>query len=100
MKKKEICCIGAGYVGGPSMAVIAFKCPNIKVTIVDSNNDRIDAWNGPLNNLPIYEPGLKEIIEEVRGKNLFFSNQIENTIKNSGKSPKIQNTQGKIPFST
>ena len=72
MKKKEICCIGAGYVGGPSMAVIAFKCPNIKVTIVDSNNDRIDAWNGPLNNLPIYEPGLKEIIEEVRGKNLFF----------------------------
>ena len=83
MKKKEICCIGAGYVGGPSMAVIAFKCPNIKVTIVDSNNDRIDAWNGPLNNLPIYEPGLKEIIEEVRGKNLFFSNEIENTIKNS-----------------
>ena len=80
---KEICCIGAGYVGGPTMAVIAFKCPNYKITIVDSNTQRIKAWNGPLNSLPIYEPGLKEIISKVRGQNLFFSNKVEDAIKKS-----------------
>jgi len=58
---KNICCIGAGYVGGPTMAVIAEKCPDIKVTLVDSNPEKISAWNGSLDALPIYEPGLKEI---------------------------------------
>ncbi len=80
---KSICCIGAGYVGGPTMAVIAEKCPDIKITLVDSNPEKIAAWNGALNKLPVYEPGLKEIIEKVRGKNLFFSNQIEKNIDNS-----------------
>ena len=80
---KNICCIGAGYVGGPTMAVIAEKCPNINVTLVDSNPEKIAAWNGCLDNLPVYEPGLKKIIKKVRGKNLFFSNEIEKTIDNS-----------------
>lgn len=83
VKNKEICCIGAGYVGGPSMAVIAKKCSNHKITIVDSNKERIDSWNGPLDHLPIYEPGLKEIISEVRGRNLFFSHDVDKAIKNS-----------------
>ena len=80
MKIKNICCIGAGYVGGPTMAVIAYNCPEYKITIVDSNKSRIDQWNGPVENLPIYEPGLKEIISTVRNKNLFFSNDIEKSI--------------------
>ena len=72
MKVKNICCIGAGYVGGPTMAVIALKCPEIKVNIVDINEQRIKAWNDEnLNNLPIYEPGLSEIISKTRGRNLF-----------------------------
>ena len=77
---KNICCIGAGYVGGPTMAMIALKCPDIKVTVADHNSERIDAWNGSLENLPIYEPGLSDIVEEVRGKNLFFSNDVETSI--------------------
>ena len=80
---KNICCIGAGYVGGPTMAVIAEKCPSINVTLVDSNHDKISAWNGDLNNLPVYEPGLKKIIKKVRGKNLFFSNEIDKNINKS-----------------
>ncbi len=80
MKIKKICCIGAGYVGGPTMAVIAYKCPEIKITVVDIDNNKINAWNGPLNNLPIYEPGLEKIIKKVRGKNLFFSNDIDTAI--------------------
>ena len=80
---KNICCIGAGYVGGPTMAVIAEKCPDIKVTLVDSNPDKIDAWNGSLDSLPVYEPGLKEIVKKVRGKNLFFSNDIDKHIDES-----------------
>ena len=76
MKVKNICCIGAGYVGGPTMAVIALKCPTIKVTVVDMNQERIDAWNGPLDSLPIYEPGLDEVVGQVRGRNLFFSTDI------------------------
>ena len=80
MQIKNICCIGAGYVGGPTMAMIALKCPDIKVTVVDHNSERIDAWNGSLENLPIYEPGLSDIVEEVRGKNLFFSNDINASI--------------------
>jgi len=80
---KNICCIGAGYVGGPTMAVIAEKCPDIKITLVDSNPDKIAAWNGSLDKLPVYEPGLKEIVQKVRGKNLFFSNEIDKNIDES-----------------
>ena len=83
MNKKELCCIGAGYVGGPTMAVIASKCSNLKITVVDSNKGRINAWNGPLDKLPIYEPGLKKIINNVRGENLFFSHEVEKAVKNS-----------------
>ncbi|MEP1488967.1 MAG: UDP-glucose 6-dehydrogenase [Algibacter sp.] len=78
---KNICCIGAGYVGGPTMAVIAKQCPNIKVTIVDINEARIDAWNSKnFNNLPVFEPGLADIVEEVRGRNLFFSTDVDKAI--------------------
>ena len=80
---KEICCIGAGYVGGPTMAVIAFKCPEYKVTVVDINKERIKAWNGDIDKLPIYEPGLKEIVKKTRNNNLFFSNEIDNAIDSS-----------------
>jgi UDPglucose 6-dehydrogenase len=84
MKITKICCIGAGYVGGPTMAVIAKKNPNIKVTIVDVNQDRIDAWNeSDVSKLPIYEPGLAEIVTETRDKNLFFSTDINKAIDES-----------------
>lgn len=84
MKITKICCIGAGYVGGPTMSVIAKKNPDIQVTIVDINAERIAAWNDPdLSNLPIYEPGLAEIIEETRNKNLFFSTNINKSIAES-----------------
>ena len=72
MQIKNICCIGAGYVGGPTMSHIALKCPHLKVTVVDSNSKKIKAWNGPLQELPVYEPGLSKIIENTRDKNLFF----------------------------
>ncbi|NHN26142.1 UDP-glucose 6-dehydrogenase [Flavobacterium jejuense] len=79
---KNICCIGAGYVGGPTMAVIAKKCPHIKVTVVDLNQDRIDAWNNEdLKKLPIYEPGLDEVVQEARGRNLFFSTEVDKAIE-------------------
>ena len=79
----KITCIGAGYVGGPTMAVIAEKCPDIEVTIVDINPQRIAAWNDEnLDNLPIYEPGLKEIIAKTRGRNLFFTTDVESAIRN------------------
>ena len=84
MKIKNICCIGAGYVGGPTMSIIAQKNPHIKVTVVDINQERIKLWNSKdLNNLPIYEPGLDKVVNEARGRNLFFSSDIENNIKNS-----------------
>ena len=85
MKKiTKICCIGAGYVGGPTMSIIAHKCPEIKVTVVDINKERIASWNDPnLDNLPIYEPGLKEIVEASRGKNLFFSTDVDKAIDES-----------------
>ncbi|MDA9160737.1 nucleotide sugar dehydrogenase [Flavobacteriaceae bacterium] len=83
MEIKNICCIGAGYVGGPTMAVIALKCPHLNITIVDNNTEKIKSWNGPLENLPVYEPGLAEIIKEVRGKNLNFSNDIKSSIEKS-----------------
>ena len=84
MKIKTICCIGAGYVGGPTMAVIALKCPHIKVNVVDVNQERINAWNDEnLDNLPVYEPGLADVVKEARGRNLFFSSDIENAINES-----------------
>ena len=83
MQIKNICCIGAGYVGGPTMAVIALKCPQIKVTVVDANKEKIKLWNGPLKSLPVYEPGLMEVVKETRGRNLFFSEDIAGNIENS-----------------
>lgn len=84
MKINNICCIGAGYVGGPTMAVIAKKCPYVKVTVVDLNQQRVEAWNSDdLDYLPIYEPGLKEVVKESRGRNLFFSNDVEKAIDES-----------------
>jgi UDPglucose 6-dehydrogenase len=83
MKIKNICCIGAGYVGGPTMAVIALKCPHINVTVVDANLEKIIAWNGPLDKLPVYEPGLAEVVEKVRNKNLYFSENIKSSIDNA-----------------
>ena len=81
MNIKKICCIGAGYVGGPTMAVIAKKCPQIKVTVVDVNQTRIAAWNDDdSDNLPIFEPGLADIVKETRGKNIFFSTDIDKAI--------------------
>jgi len=78
---KNICCIGAGYVGGPTMAIFAKYCPDIVINVVDLNKDRIKKWNSTkLDNLPIFEPGLEKIISENRGKNLFFSNKVEEKI--------------------
>ena len=71
---KNVCCIGAGYVGGSTMAVIAKKNPQIRVTVVDINEKRIADWNSEnLDDLPVYEPGLVEVVAEARGRNLFFS---------------------------
>ena len=67
----KICCIGAGYVGGPTCSVIAHKCPGIQVTVVDKSEQRVRQWNS--DSLPIYEPGLAEIVMGCRGKNLHFS---------------------------
>ncbi len=81
---KKICCIGAGYVGGPTMAVFAYNCPHIQINVVDINEDRIKSWNNPdLSLLPIYEPGLAAIIKKCRGKNLHFSTDIKKHIQNS-----------------
>lgn len=81
MKITNICCIGAGYVGGPTMAIIAQKCPDIKVTVVDLNEDRIAKWNDKdVNNIPIYEPGLSAVVAEARGRNLFFSTEVDQAI--------------------
>lgn len=81
-KIKKICCIGAGYVGGPTMSVIAKKCPNIQVTVVDLNEARIAAWNDEdVNNIPVYEPGLSEVVAEARGRNLFFSTDVDAAIE-------------------
>ena len=78
---RKICCIGAGYVGGPTMAVIADRCPAIQITVVDLNEVRIAAWNNPnLSKLPIYEPGLDQVVSRTRGKNLHFSSSVEEAI--------------------
>ncbi len=82
MKITNICCIGAGYVGGPTMAVLAQKCPHINVTIADLNQEKIDAWNSDnLEDLPVYEPGLPEVVAETRNKNLFFTTDTEKAIQ-------------------
>ncbi len=81
MNIKNICCIGAGYVGGPTMTVIAQKCPHIKVTVVDINESRIAAWNSSdLSKLPVFEPGLAEVVKEARNRNLFFSTDVDKAI--------------------
>jgi UDPglucose 6-dehydrogenase len=78
---RSICCIGAGYVGGPTMAVIADRCPDVQVTVVDLNAERIAAWNDPdLAQLPVYEPGLDAVVGRARGRNLYFSTAVEQTI--------------------
>ena len=77
--EKRILCIGAGYVGGPTMAVIAAKCPQYLVTVVDINEEKIKAWQS--DELPIYEPGLLDVVKKARGRNLFFSTEIEENIK-------------------
>ena len=77
----KICCIGAGYVGGPTMAMIAKQCPDIEVNVVDINESRIAAWNS--DSLPIYEPGLDEVVKEARGRNLFFTTDVAEKIKSS-----------------
>ena len=75
----KICCIGAGYVGGPTMAMIAHKCADHTVTVVDLNQARIDAWNS--DELPIYEPGLDDVVKAARGTNLFFSTDVDTAIR-------------------
>ena len=81
MTINKICCMGAGYVGGPTMAVIADHCPNIQVTVVDLNQQRIDAWNdSDLSRLPVYEPGLDCVVERARGRNLHFSTDVDSAI--------------------
>jgi UDPglucose 6-dehydrogenase len=78
---RSICCIGAGYVGGPTMAVIADRCPGIQVTVVDFNAERIAAWNDPdLSQLPVYEPGLDAVVGRARGRKLHFSTAVEAAI--------------------
>ena len=74
----NILCIGAGYVGGPTMAMIAKNCPEHSVTVVDINQERIERWNS--NDLPIFEPGLLEVVQQTRGKNLFFHTDIAGAI--------------------
>ena len=76
--EKNILCIGAGYVGGPTMAMIAYKCPQYKVTVVDINPEKIAQWKSA--DLPIYEPGLDEVVVAARDRNLFFSTEIESSI--------------------
>jgi UDPglucose 6-dehydrogenase len=77
----KICCIGAGYVGGPTMAMIAAKCSDIRVTVVDLNQARIDAWNS--DELPVYEPGLDEVVRSCRDKNLFFTTEVDKNIQDA-----------------
>ncbi|KAM3720735.1 UDP-glucose 6-dehydrogenase [Dirofilaria immitis] len=78
---ENIACIGAGYVGGPTCAMIAYKCPEICVTVVDMNAEKIEQWNS--DQLPIFEPDLDEIVKSCRGRNLFFSNDISSAIRNA-----------------
>jgi UDPglucose 6-dehydrogenase len=79
MYSKRIACIGAGYVGGPTMAMIAMKCPHYKVIVADLSKARIDAWQ--TDSLPIYEPGLLDVVKAARGRNLFFTSDIAGAIR-------------------
>ena len=81
MKIQSITCIGAGYVGGPTMAVIADRCPHIQVTVVDANPERIAAWM--TDSLPVFEPGLLEVVKRTRGRNLHFSTDVAGAIANT-----------------
>lgn len=81
MKISKIACIGAGYVGGPTMALIARHCPHISVVVYDLNETRIAQWNDPDFKLPIYEPGLEEVVRETRGRNLHFTTVYEEAIE-------------------
>jgi len=82
LKISNICCIGAGYVGGPTMAVVAKNCPNLTIEVVDLSKKKINDWNNiDISKIPVFEPGLAEIIKEVRGKNLFFSDKIQESIE-------------------
>ncbi len=84
LKVKNICCIGAGYVGGPTMSVIADRCPEISVNVVDRNAERIQLWNSPnLSELPIFEPGFDKIVDRCRGINLTFSTKIKEKISSA-----------------
>ena len=76
---RNICCLGAGYVGGPTCCIIAQQCPDIRVTVVDKSAERIASWNSA--SLPIYEPGLEAVVEACRDKNLFFSTDIQTAIR-------------------
>ena len=81
---KKICCIGAGYVGGPTMTMMASKRPDLIFNVVDINEKRISAWNNEdLSKLPIFEPGLKELIAKTRNKNLFFSTNIKEAVESA-----------------
>ena len=83
-KIRKICCIGAGYVGGPTMSVIADRCPHLEVNVVDTNEERIKKWNSKdLTKLPIYEPGLEDVIERRRNKNLKFTSDVKENIANA-----------------
>lgn len=81
MMVKKICCIGAGYVGGPTCSVIAHKCPEVQVVVTDKSLSRIQAWNS--DNLPVYEPGLDDVVKECRGRNLFFTTDVDTAIRES-----------------
>ena len=79
---KNVCCIGAGYVGGPTMAVLAKNCPNLKIKVADLNKERITRWNDKdLSNLPVFEPGLEGVIKSTRNKNLFFTSDVDDSIR-------------------
>ena len=78
---RNICCIGAGYVGGPTMAMIAKQCPDIDVRVVDINEGRIQKWNS--SELPVYEPGLYDIVNECRDRNLTFTTDVNESIRNA-----------------
>jgi len=79
--EKNILCIGAGFVGGPTAAMIAYKCPQYRVTVVDISRERISQWNSET--LPVYEPGLDEIVKATRGRNLFFKTDIAKSIRDN-----------------
>ncbi len=81
---RNICCIGAGYVGGPTMTIMASKNPDLIFKVVDINKTRIESWNDDnLTNLPVFEPGLKELISKTRNRNLFFSTNVKEAIESA-----------------